>query len=218
MRVLKNKFLISMALFVGISLNVSAAEFVAGIEYQEVIPAQQTTAPKGKVEVVEVFWYGCSHCYRMEPSLKKWLKTKPANVHFVRMPAQFNKGWAVHAGAYYVAESLGLVDKVHEPIFKEIHGNRKPHQKSNLSTVDQLAAFFIKFGVSREKFMKIYNSFSVKSKLAHAKGMVQRYGARSVPTFIVNGKYRTNETMAGGKKEMFDVINELVAAESKTKK
>ena len=210
-------FLISIALLLSVGMNANAAEFVAGIEYQEIFPAQQTKAPEGKIEVVEVFWYGCSHCYRMEPHLEKWLKTKPANVHFVRMPAQFNKGWALHAGAYFVAESLGIVDKVHVPFFKEIHDNRTRNSKPKLSTVDQVAAFFVKFGVSREKFMKIFKSFSVKSKLAHAKGMVQRYGARSVPAFIVNGKYRTNETSAGSKKDMFAVIEELVAKEAKKK-
>jgi len=219
MRGLNRVFFISLALLFGSLKPVYAADFVAGIEYQEIIPAQQTTAPAGKVEVVELFWYGCSHCYRMEPALKKWLANKPANVHFVRMPAQLNKGWEIHAGAYFVAEALGIVDKVHEPIFKAIHANRKPHSKPKLMKVDELAAFFLKFGVSREKFMKIYNSFSTRNKLAHARGMGQRYGARSVPTFIVNGKYRTNETMAGGhKKDMFAVIDKLIADESKAGK
>jgi len=215
MRGLSRALLIGFSLLSVFSINASAAEFVAGIEYQEIIPAQQTTAPAGKVEVVELFWYGCSHCYRMEPVLEKWLKNKPANVHFVRIPAQFNKGWDIHAGAYFVAEALGIVDKIHKPIFIERHENSKRHERPKLSTVDELAAFFVKYGVSREKFMKIYNSFSVKSKLAHAKGMVQRYGAHSVPVFVVNGKYRTNETMAGNKKDLFAVIEELVAAESK---
>jgi len=208
------------SIFLLFSVNASASEYVVGIEYQEIIPAQQTSAPDGKVEVVEVFWYGCPHCYRMEPTLNKWLKTKPENVHFVRMPGQFNKDWHVHAGVYYVAEILGMVDKVHEPIFDEIDKYRRKNKDAplKLSTVDNAAAFFLKYGVSREKFMKIYNSFSVKSKLAHAKGMVQRYGIHSVPTFIVNGKYRVNETMAGSKKELFAVINELVAAETKTEK
>lgn len=186
------------------------SRFVTGIEYQEIIPAQLTRAPKGKIEVVELFWYGCPHCYRLEPALEKWRKTMPDNIDFIRMPAQFNKSWEIHAAAYYTAESLGLTEKTHMAIFKEMH-----EKKKKLNTVDELAAFFLNYGVSREKFTKVFNSFAVRNRQAHAKGMGQRYGAHSVPTFVINGKYRTNETMAGSKKDMFAVIEELVEAEAK---
>jgi thiol:disulfide interchange protein DsbA len=129
------------------------------------------------------------------------------------MPAQFNKGWEIHAAAYYTAESLGLVEKTHKAIFKEMHENKK-----RLSSVDELAAFFLRYGVTREKFMKVFNSFTVRNRQAHAKGMGQRYGANSVPTFIINGKYRTSETMAGSKKEMFAVIEDLVESEAQSGK
>ena len=190
--------------------HADTARFVTGIEYQEIIPAQQTRAPQGKVEVVELFWYGCIHCYNLEDGVETWLKNKPDNVFFYRMPAQFNKHWEIHAQAYYTAESLDIVDKIHVDFFKEIHEKRK-----RLSTADELAAFFLRYGITRDKFLKVFNSFAVRSRMAHAKGMGQRYGAHSVPTFIINGKYRTNVTMAGGEKELFNVIEELVAAEAK---
>jgi len=186
------------------------AQFVTGIEYQEIIPSQHTSAPSGKIEVVELFWYGCSHCSRLEPKLEEWLKTKPANIHFVRMPAQFNKQWELHARAYYAAQALGVVDKTHADFFKEIHDKRK-----KLATPDELAAFYLRYGVSRDKFMKVFNSPAVRNRQAHAKGMVQRYGAHSVPTFVINGKYRTNESLAGSKKDMFAVIEALVDQEAK---
>ena len=186
------------------------AQFVTGIEYQEIIPAQHTRAPNGKIEVVELFWYGCSHCYRLEPKLDEWLKNKPGNIHFVRMPAQFNKQWELHAQAYYTAKALGVVDKSHADFFKEIHEKR-----NRLSTPDALAAFYLRYGVSRDKFMKVFNSPSIRNRAAHAKGMVQRFGAHSVPAFVINGKFRTNETMAGSKKELFAVIEELVATEAR---
>ncbi|HEC28418.1 MAG TPA: thiol:disulfide interchange protein DsbA/DsbL [Gammaproteobacteria bacterium] len=189
-------------------LMAEESRFVLGIEYQEIIPAQQTTAPAGKVEVVELFWYGCGHCYRMEPYLKKWLKTRPDYIHFVRMPAQFNKNWEIHARAYYAARALGVAEKSHDAFFNEIH---QKHKK--MLTLDELAAFYLRYGVTREKFVKAYNSFTTGSRLAHAKGMVQRYGARSVPVFIVNGKYRTNETLAGNKQDLFAVIDELAKSE-----
>ena len=187
--------------------------YVTGIEYQEIIPAQHSSAPAGKIEVVELFWYGCSHCYRLEPKLEAWLKNKPENIHFVRMPAQFNPQWELHAGAYYTAQALGIIDKTHTDTFKEIHEKR-----NRLTTVDALAAFYLRYGITRDKFMKVYESPAIRNRKAHAKGMVQRYGANSVPTFIINGKYRTNETMAGSKAEMFAVIEALVAAEASLEK
>ena len=187
-------------------------DYVEGIEYQPVIPPQQTGLPKGQVEVVELFWYGCPHCYHLEPALNEWLKNKPKNVVFRRLPAQMNPNWVVHAKLFYIAEILGIVDKIHEDAFNEIH------QKHNmLNTEDLMAAFFLKHGVSRQKFEKIYNSPGLRSRMAHGKGMGQRYGAHSVPTLIVNGKYRTNATMAGGTHEqLFKVVNELVEKESRS--
>ena len=212
MRFLQQAFLGCLFLIPAMSLQADTASFVTGIEYQEIFPAQNTTAPAGQIEVVELFWYGCPHCARLEPHLKKWLKNKPDNVYFVRIPAQFNKGWAFHAAAYYTAKSLGLEDKMHEAFFSEIH-----EKNNRLSTIDQLAAFFKKFDVSREKFLKVFNSFAVKSKLAHARAVVKRYSARSVPTFVINGKYRTNSTMAGSREAMFKVIEELVRQEAASK-
>jgi len=213
MSFLRQIFVCGMFMLPVMSLQADTASFVTGIEYQEIYPAQNTVAPTGQIEVVELFWYGCPHCGRLEPHLKTWLKNKPANVHFVRIPAQFNKGWPLHAAAYYTAESLGLLDKMHEAFFIEIH---EKHNK--LSNVDQLAVFFSKFGVEREKFLKVFNSFAIKNKLAYARAVAKRYGARSVPAFVINGKYRTNETMAGSRDAMFKVIEELVGLESSPKK
>ncbi len=210
MTVLMRSALAALMMLLTTAIQADTARFVAGIEYQEILPAQQTRAPAGKIEVVEVFGYSCPHCYRLEPELKKWLQKKPANVHFFRMPAQFNQKWEILAGAYFVAESLDMIDKVHLDIFKEIHD-----KKNKLDSVDKMAAFFLRYGVTREKYVKVLNSFSVRSRQAHAKGMEQRYGVRSVPTIIINGKYRTSETMAGNKKDMFAVIEELVAMEVK---
>ena len=120
---------LSSALAVLVFMQITAAQadtarFVTGIEYQEIIPAQQTRAPQGMIEVVELFWYGCPHCYRLEDkgdlTLKKWLKNKPDNVYFYKLPAQFNKHWEIHAAAYYTAQSLGVLDKVHMDIFKAV--------------------------------------------------------------------------------------------------
>jgi len=190
-------------------LTVQSASIVEGFEYKRIVPAQQTQVPAGKIEVVELFWYGCPHCYRFEPSLQKWLKDKPDDVVFRRIPAQMNPGWVIHAQAFYTAEALGVADKMHHKIFDAMHKSKR-----KLKTTDEIAALFVENGISREKFDKAFNSFGVKTKMANARGMVQRYGAHSVPTIIINGKYRSDATMAGGThQDLINVVNFLINKE-----
>jgi thiol:disulfide interchange protein DsbA len=185
--------------------------FIEGIEYQRVVPEQPTTVAKGKIEVVELFWYGCPHCYRLEPTLKKWLKNKPANVVFFRIPATFNKLWNIHAQAYITASIMGVVEKTHQAFFDSIHKLKK-----RLDTPQKIADFYASHGVDRKQFLSVFNSFAVKAKLARYRNLMEAYGAKSVPTIVINGKYRTTATMAGGTHEaLIRVINYLVAMESK---
>ncbi len=206
---LRLKYLLS-GLILLLPLGLQAApKIVEGFEYKRIVPAQQTQVPKGKIEVVELFWYGCPACNRFEPDLNKWLQDKPEDVVFVRMPAQFNPGWVIHAQAYYTAEALGVTEKLHHKLFEAMH-----KKKRKLKTVDEIAAVFVENGISREKFDKVFNSFGVKTKLANARGMAQRYGAHSVPTVIINGKYRSDATTAGGTyKDLINVINFLINKE-----
>jgi thiol:disulfide interchange protein DsbA len=187
------------------------SQIVEGIEYQLVKPAQPTSVAEGQVEVLELFWYGCPHCYHFEPVLEKWLKNKPGNVKFVRLPAVMNPGWEVHARAYYVAELLGLLDKIHKPFFDAVQKNR-----AAMSSPGNIASFFENYGISKEKFLKVYRSFAVNTRIARSRKQAKRYGATSVPTIIINGKYRSNATIAGGShKHLIAVMNYLVQKESK---
>lgn len=186
-----------------------SAEYIEGQHYLSINPAQPTSSDD-KIEVVEVFWYGCPHCYRLEPYAKRWLKNKPDNVEFVRMPGIFSPRWMVHARAYYTAEVLGVVDKVHDPIFEAIHGERKL-----LNDPNSIMQLFQQHGVTEEDFKRIFNSFAVDSKLRRASEMTTRYNIEGVPALIVNGKYRTSASMAGGNAEIFKVVNRLVEMESK---
>ena len=188
---------------------VSADEYVEGVNYELVEPAQPTSTVD-KVEVLEVFWYGCPHCFRFEPYVERWLQKKPENAQFVRLPAIFRPAWEVHARAYYTAELLGVLDKVHKPLFNAIH-----LQKRALNTEDALRDFFAEFGVDKKEFIKTYQSFAVETRIRRAKTMVSRYGVDGVPTVIVNGKYRVSARTAGSNAEMLKVINYLVAKESK---
>lgn len=179
--------------------------------YETLSPAQPTRNPE-KIEVIEFFWYGCPHCYSLEPYLKEWLKTKPDNVEFVRQPAVFNKVWGNHAKAYLTAEALGVVDEIHADFFDAVQNQRK-----KLQTEDELAEFFAAHGVDEAKFREAYNSFLVDAKLRQAQSMAPRYGITGVPAIIVNGKYKTSGPLAKSNENIINVINELIAKESAKK-
>jgi len=198
-----------LAAIVVLGFTSAGSVMAAKKEYEMVIPPQPTTS-KDKVEVVELFWYGCPHCFKLEPYVERWLKRKPANVKFVRMPGMFRPSWEIHGRAYYTAEVLGVVDKVHKPMFEAIH-----EQKRSLSNEASIMALFKENGVSEKDFKRVFRSFAVETKLRRAKDMGQRYGARGVPAIIVNGKYRTGATQSGGNARVFKVVNELVKMESK---
>ena len=186
-----------------------AATYNAGEHYEVISPAQPTSS-KDKIEVVEMFWYGCPHCFRLEPFVERWLKRKPANVKFVRMPGVFRPSWEIHARAYYTAEILGVVDKVHRPMFEAIH-----EMKQRMNTEASILALFVKHGVSEKEFKRVFKSFAVETKLRRAKDMGTRYQARGVPALIVNGKYRTSGHAAGSNSKVFKVVNQLIKMESK---
>jgi protein dithiol oxidoreductase (disulfide-forming) len=180
-----------------------------GATYRRVVPAQPTGVAPGKVEVVEVFWYGCGHCFELDPAIESWRKKgKPAYVEFTRVPGMWNDTLRMHARLFYATEALGKLEELHSAIFREIHVNKNP-----LTTVEQMKAFFKQRGVNPEEFQKVFASFGVESKLQRADFLNRRFGISQVPTVVVNGKYVTDPLMAGGERELFDVIDELAAHE-----
>lgn len=187
----------------------TSAKFKEGTNYQKIVPAQPTSVAAGKVEVAEIFWYGCGHCFALDPAIESWRsKGKPAYVEFVRIPAMWNDSTRLHARVFYTAELLGKLDQLHTLIFREIHvtGNQ-------LNTLDKISAFFQQHGVSKDEFTKAFSSFAVESKLQRADLMNRRYRINSVPTVIVNGKYSTDVSAAGSESQLFSVIEELAAHE-----
>lgn len=200
MTILKTVFVV--LLFISCQLRAEPAG------YEKITPPQPTQNPD-KVEVIEFFWYGCPHCYAFEPVLSEWLKNKPENVEFIRQPAIFSDLWGDHAKAYFTAEALGIVDKVHADIFDAIQNKRQA-----LRTEDELAKFFVAHGVDETEFRNAYNSFLVDAKLRQAKAMAPRYGVTGVPTIIINGKYKTNATLAGSQSGIITIMNQLIAQES----
>lgn len=190
--------------------NVNAQEFVAGQHYQDVKPPVATTVAEGKVEVLELFWYGCPHCYAFEPELSEWVKHKPDYVEFVRVPAVFAHNWELHARAYYAAQQLGVLDKVHQPLFDAIH-----KQGRKVFSEEELAAFFADQGIDAEAFKTAFNSFDVDTKVRHAIALTREYGITGVPAVIINGKYRTSAQEAGDFKTLLKVVESLADKEHK---
>src|SRR5690242_15141897 len=165
------------------------ANFQEGVNYVAVTPPQPTEAKPGEVEVIEFFWYGCPHCFAVEPYLEAWLKTKPKGVAFRRIPAAMpNSEFYIDAQAYFTAQILGIGDKIHEPFFNAIHLEGNGALRDD---VGALRDFFGKFGVAPKDFDGTWSSFAVQTRMAQAQQEAKRYGIEGVPTIIVNGKWMT---------------------------
>lgn len=186
----------------------AAPPYEAGKHYQLLTPAQPTSTDAGKVEVAEVFMFGCPGCFGFEPHVQRWLGRKADYINFVRIPAPWNPVAILHARAYYAAEALGKTDEIDGPLFNEYHTNRNP-----LDTEDKLAAFFAQHGVDEATFKSTFNSFAVNAKLKRAEELVRRYRVQATPTVIVNGKYVTNGQMAGTYEGWFAIVDDLAARE-----
>jgi thiol:disulfide interchange protein DsbA len=189
----------------------------AGVNYDPVVPAQPTSVAPGKVEVVEVFWLACPHCYALEPRMRSWVKSKPAYIEFVRVPVIWQQVHREHARLYYTLEALNrddLVAKAFDTIHQDLENHVPPLVgQSDDETLRLQQQFATQNGISADDFSKAYNSFSVSSNLQRAEEMTQRYHVQGVPFFVVNGKYSTDVAKAGTEAKLTDLINDLAASE-----
>lgn len=204
-------FLFVASTSVGIAAESPKGEPNAELPYELVTPPHPTADPS-KIEVIEFFWYGCPHCYHFESYLKEWLKTKPSNVVFIRQPAVFNEHWAAHAKAFFTAESLGVLDKVHDDLYDAIQNKRE-----TLESEADLAKFFASHGVKEEDFHKAYKSFAVDAKMRQAQTLAPSYGIDGTPAIIVNGKYRIGASKAKSFDKMIEATNALIKQEAASK-
>jgi thiol:disulfide interchange protein DsbA len=184
------------------------SKFEAGKHYQVITPAQPTSGDTGKIEVAEVFMFGCPGCFGFEPHLQGWLPKLPDDVSFVRIPAPWNATADLHARAYFTAQALGKTPEIEGPLFNEFHVKH-----NYLDSEDKLAAFFKQFGVDNTVFRNTFESFAVDAKVGRAQDLVKRYRVPSTPSVVVNGKYLTNGNMAGSYETWFAIIEELIAKE-----
>ncbi len=189
-------------------------KYKEGEHYVRMVPTQPTVGGADKIEVAEFFWYGCGHCYDLEPYINEWAKNKDPNVRFVRIPATWNALVQLHAQLYYTEEVLvrnGILkgpEAFREAVFQEYHqrGNRMTSEAA-------IQKLFARFGVSEEDFQGTWSSFEVNQKLRVAADLMRRYSVSSVPAIVVNGKYRTSASETGTYPRLIEAIDELTVRE-----
>jgi thiol:disulfide interchange protein DsbA len=200
-----------LLVIVAISPVLHGADFRAGEDYEE-LAFPQAVETGYKVEVREFFWYGCPHCYAIEPGLTYWLKSLPENARFIRTPGTY-RPWQFLGQVYYTLEALGLEKKLHKSIFDAIH---KDHRK--LNNLDQVIKFVGEHGVSRSSFVQAYNSFGVRLKMKRAIQLNAEFDVRSVPNFVVDGKYRTSPSLAKSEERTMKVLDFLIKKAARERK
>ncbi|MFT7686002.1 MAG: thiol:disulfide interchange protein DsbA [Candidatus Azotimanducaceae bacterium] len=203
---------IVIMLFAGLSLSVPSsaadnAQYEEGTHYVALQIPLKTRKPH-KVEVAEYFSYGCPHCYQFEPLIGAWHHSLADDVEFLRTPAIWNKDYQVYAQTYLTAKALGVLDKVHTPLFNAIHNEGR-----RLNSPEAVAEFFQAYGVSPEDFAKTYSSFGVRASVQQADARGRAYRSGGVPAIIVNGKYRIEASMAGSSANMLRVADYLIEKE-----
>jgi len=204
---LRNGIIFIFALFISVSSAFAAESFEEGIEYISIQNPVATSHPD-KVVVTEIFWYGCPHCFRLEPYIERWKQNLTSDIVFEQMPSVLNASWMEHARAFFALEMMGDLEKVHQKICNALH-----LQNRRLNSVDTLAEFVKEQGLDEAKFREHYHSFPVDSKVRKNKQIERVYGHTGVPAIVVNGKYRTSAPMAGSNARMMEVVDFLVKKE-----
>jgi len=200
------KRMLAAVVLAALPLLATAADPVEGKDYTVIASPAPVEVP-GKVEVREFFWYGCPHCFRLDPFIEKWLATKPGWVNFIRTPAALNPTWEINARGFYVAQMLGKDDVSHVAMFNAIH---KDHQE--LFDPDSLARFYANYGIDPATFAADYNSFNVIGKIARSKSLAMQFQLDGVPAVVVDGKY----LVKGETSAVLDTVTYLVAKEAAT--
>lgn len=176
-------------------------------ERYEVIEGPRLGDDPDTIEVIEFFWYGCPHCDAFRPHIEEWKESIPPGVDFRHMPAVLSPRWEIHAKAFFAARIMDVLDTFHGAMFDAIH--REGKQLDNASAIGRFAA---SLGLDGERFVATMNSFAVDTKLRRVKSLQRAYGITGTPTVVIDGRYRTSGSVAGGVANMIPVINERIAA------
>lgn len=213
----RRRLLLVTILLGGLGLASSAAaQFTAGKDFLIINPPQPTDSGN-KVEVLEFFWYGCPHCNALQPPLDAWLKQKPADVEFRRVPAVLGQSWIPLTQAFYAFEALGLTEKLHHDVFAAIH-----KEKIRLQDPKTLSEWVAKRGVDQKKFMDTYNSFGVRSRVQRAIDMSRTYNIPGTPALVIDGRYLTAPHLGLGGQTLsyeryFKIVDHVIAVARKSR-
>jgi len=180
--------------------------------YTELKPAQPTEAPAGKIEVLEFFWYGCPHCYNLEPTIEKWTKKLPADVQFRRVPAILSEEWERDALIFYTLDAMNLLDKLHRPLFDAIHRDRL-----RTSSQQALAEWLGKQGVNANRFFDTMKSMGVDARVRRAAQLTLAYRVNGTPAMAVQGRYTVSAEQGRSHQGMLDTVDYLVGMVRKQK-
>ena len=190
-----------------IALPAMAADWQQGTHYKA-LDNPVRTDQADKIEVAEVFWYGCPHCYTFKPLSEAYENSAPDYVDYVRLPAALGKSWEPHAYAFYALQAMGELDKVHNALFEALVVERR-----QLNTAEALADFVAEHGVDSDEFLKNFKSFGVNARMQQAQAKIRGARVTGTPTMLVNGKYLVSASTAGSPEAAIEVVEYLVALE-----
>ncbi|HYM36743.1 MAG TPA: thiol:disulfide interchange protein DsbA/DsbL, partial [Steroidobacteraceae bacterium] len=204
----------------------AATNWTEGQHYFAVRPAQRTNVAAGKIEVLEIFSYGCPYCYQLNPTIAKLKASLPKQAEMCYLPASFipSEDWPMFQQAFYAADALGIMDKTHDAMFDAIWKTGKlaiVDFKTNrlvrpAPTIEDAASFYSRTTkIDKGKFIATAKSFSVAAKMTRADQLIKVYGVHETPTLIVNGKYRLTPASAGGTEQLIELVQWLIAKEIK---
>jgi thiol:disulfide interchange protein DsbA len=178
---------------------------VAGKDYNRISPPVPTTSP-GKIEVIEFFWYGCPHCFVLEPLIEPWSAKLPADVHYRLVPFDFGEALReVHQRVFCTWEVLGLVEKMHAKTFERFHVQHKP-----INTEADMIRFATESGLDAAKVKAAWNSFGVETKMRQAKQTCDQYNVHSTPLLAIQGRFETEPGLTGSNEKTLAVADYLI--------
>ena len=201
MRVLSLVPIVLTLVFSGFTMAADSSQ-----KYVQISNQKQTESDK--VVIYEFFWYGCPHCYNIEPTINDIESNLDKDTILIKVPVALRDSWELHAKAYYALQQMKLDDNLHEKVFAEIHVN-----SNRLDTKEKLANFIKEEGYDADKFLKILDSFGTEIRIKKASRLANQYQIKSVPTLVINGKYKTSGSHVSSYQELYDVVQLLVDKE-----
>jgi thiol:disulfide interchange protein DsbA len=201
MRVLSLVSIVLTLVFSGFTMAADSSQ-----KYVQISNQKQTESDK--VVIYEFFWYGCPHCYSLEPTINDIESNLDKDTILIKVPVALRDSWELHAKAYYALQQMKLDDNLHEKVFAEIHVN-----SNRLDTKEKLTNFIREEGYDADKFLKILDSFGTEIRIKKASRLANQYQIKSVPTLVINGKYKTSGSHVSSYQELYDVVQLLVDKE-----